>query len=160
MSRSSENRGASHRVQRVEREVRDVVGTMLLGPLSTDFPGLISISRVSMSADLRNARINVIAMSQIPVPEPTLDEEKNQSEDREYRKKLEAERKGVVKALNEHAYEVQQAIARKLQMRFTPKVTFFYDEGFDSAMKVEGILRKLGSSAKSATSDSDESDDE
>jgi ribosome-binding factor A len=144
MGRNQENRGASHRVQRVEREVRDVVGTLLLAGLSSDVPSFVSVTRVQMSADLRIARVHVVSMSQVPKPESTLDEEKNEAEDREYKKKIAVERKGIVKALNEHAYEVQQAIARKLQMRFTPRVTFFYDEGFDNALKIESILGKLG----------------
>ncbi len=150
MSRSQENRGgkagATHRVQRVERQVRDVVGTLLLGGLSAELPALVSVSRVMMSSDLRTARVQVVAMSSIAAPVPTLEEEKNVADDKAYRKAIEAERKVIVKTLNESAYEVQAALAKILQMRFTPKVTFFYDEGFDNAMKVDGILRKLGSS--------------
>lgn len=170
MGRNQENRGGasggksgSHRVQRVEREVRDVVGTLLLGGLSAEVPSFVSVSRVSMSSDLRVARVHVVTMSQIPVPEPTLDEEKNVADDKEYRKKIAAERKTIVQALNDNAYEVQNAIAKKLQMRFTPKVTFFYDEGFDSAMRVDSILRKLGTKPASPTaneSNDDSGDDE
>ncbi|MES2965509.1 MAG: ribosome-binding factor A [Bdellovibrionota bacterium] len=159
-SGSGGNASNSHRVHRVEREVRDVVGTLLLAGLSADVPSFVSVSRVQMTSDLRTAKVYVVTMSEIPVPVATLDEEKNVKDDKEYRKKLAVERKTIVKALNESAYEVQNAIARKLQMRFTPTVTFLYDEGFDNAMRVDSILRGLGASNKSVKPEATGEDDE
>jgi ribosome-binding factor A len=57
--------------------------------------------------------------------------------------KLDEDRKKSVAELNRSVADVQREIANRLGMRFTPKVHFFYDTGFEHAVKVESILRKI-----------------
>ena len=136
MGRQPEKKGGgeSHRTARVEKEIRDVVGMYLVnGMRQSDLPGLISLTRVSVSADLKIANINVtMIMSQLEGEEPLA-----------FEKREALARKDAIKVLNANSKDVQAALARKLQMRFTPRVTFYYDEGFESALKVEKILRDM-----------------
>ena len=111
--------GVSHRVQRIEREIREVVGSYLLTGFRGELPGIVSITRVLVSTDMRNAKIFFTVMGE------------------------EAEKKIAHSELKAHAHEVQHEINRRLQMKFCPKVTFTYDEGFENVMKVERILRDL-----------------
>jgi ribosome-binding factor A len=130
MPKKTENRGASHRQARVEREIRDVVSLYLLSGFKGDLPGMISVTRAGVASDLRSARIFVILI---------LTPEENETPDA-FDKRVKASRKTAVEELNDNAYDVQQEVGRKLQMKFTPKITFAYDDGYENAMKVEKIL--------------------
>ncbi len=142
---SKENRGTSHRIHRVEREIREVCGLYLLSGFKGDLPGIVSISRVIVSKDLRQAKVLVTAMG--------IGAEETVSH------------KAVVKELQAAASEFQHEVNRKLRMKNTPKLTFHYDTGFEHAMRVENILRDLskkrGEEAGAQGEDSDdEADDE
>ncbi len=143
--------GESHRTARVEREIRGVVGTYLVGGFRGQLPGLVSLTRVSVSADLKIANLNF-----------TLIITQNEGEDQaDFEKREKAARKDTVKELNAYAKDVQAELAHRLEMRYTPKVTFFYDEGFENALKVERLLRDMSGqrSAGVASSDGSDSDD-
>jgi ribosome-binding factor A len=141
--------GESHRLARVEREIRDVVGTYLLGGFKGDLPGFVSLTRVVCSADLKLARCHITLL---------LNKEENETDEAFEKRQTEA-RKEAVRELNEHTIEVQHRISQVLQMRFTPKITFYYDEGYESAMKVEKILRDMTESAKAPGTAGDDSAD-
>ncbi len=79
--------GGNHRQARVEKELREVVGTYLLSGFRGDLPGIISVTRVIVTGDLRQAKVFVRSMS--------LSEECN--------------RKEVVGELQAHAYEIQRS---------------------------------------------------
>ncbi len=139
MGRTPEKRGGaeSHRTARVEKEVRDVVGIYLVGGFRGKLPGLVSLSRVTVTADLKMANFNFTMI----VPQ-----EENETAEAFEKRQVQL-RKDAVKELNANAKDVQAELAHKLQMRFTPKVTFYYDDGFESALKVEQILRDMSRTA-------------
>lgn len=139
--------GESHRLAKVEREIRDVVGTYLIGGFRGSLPGFVSLTRVVVSADLRIARCHFTLL---------VNREENEADDA-FKKREEIARKEAADELNEHSSDVQHRIAQVLQMRFTPKVTFYYDEGYESAMKVEKILKDLSDANKTPGTSSDES---
>ncbi len=127
----------THRLERVEKEIRDVVGTYLISGFRGHLPGLVSLTRVRLSADLKIANFNftvLITQDEGETPEA-------------HEKRLVLARKESEKELNAHASDFQQQIAHKLKMRFTPRVHFYYDEGFESALKVEQILRDMSVAA-------------
>lgn len=115
----AKNAGNSHRIPRVEREIREVVGSYLLSGFRGDLPGLVSVSRVVASKDLRTAKILIIAIGE------------------------DVDREACVRELQAHAHEVQQAVNQRLRMKHCPRLSFHYDTGYEHAMKVEGILRNL-----------------
>lgn len=124
-------------MERVEKEIRDVVGTYLIGGFRGALPGLVTLTRVRCSADLKIANLNFTLL----LPEP----EGEAPEMRERR--LRVARQQAEEALNDEASEIQRQLALKLKMRFTPRVHFHYDEGYESAMKVEKILRDMSTTA-------------
>ena len=124
--RSKENRGSggqensrSHRLQRVEREIRQIVGTHLIVGFKGDVDGIISVTRVIVSADLRTAKVFVTLMGS------------------------DTSRKNAVSELQAHASEFQHEVNRQMRMKYCPRITFIYDDGFDNVLKVENILRTL-----------------
>jgi ribosome-binding factor A len=130
----------NRRLLRVEKQIREVVGTYLISGFHGELQGLVSVSRVSASRDLRQARVYISVMGE------------------------ESEREASINLLRDNAYDVQSEINRKLQMKFCPKLSFFLDEGFHKMLKVEKILHDLkvsqpGGSAEDGSDDADESAD-
>lgn len=137
MGRQEKGGSGSHRLERVEKEIRDVVGTYLIGGFRGHLPGLVSLTRVRVSADLKIANLNFTLL---------LTQDENESGE-SYEKRLVAARRDAEKELNAYARDVQSELAHKLKMRFTPRVHFYYDDGFESALKVEKILRDMSVAA-------------
>jgi ribosome-binding factor A len=133
MSRGNENRGGgSHRLARVEREIREVIGLYLISGFRGELPGIVTVSRVQMSGDLRQGRVLITLM-----PHPGAEGPADGSI--EFAKL----KKAAISELQAHAHEIQSELNRKLRLRFVPKISFSYDEGFDRAMRVENVLRGL-----------------
>ncbi len=123
LSRGKKDSEASHRLPRVEREIREIVGRHLISGFRGDLSGIASVTRVIVSGDLRQAKILVTLMT--------------------YGQESKIDKKADIKELQRHAYEFQEEVSRLLKMRQTPRLTFLYDEGYEHAMKVENILREL-----------------
>jgi ribosome-binding factor A len=107
------------RVRRVEREMREVIASYLLTGFRGELKGLVSVSRVGVGRDLRSAHIFVSVMGEPGDADFSL------------------------KTLQENAYQVQNEIGRKLQMKFCPKLKFVLDESMANVLKVEQILREI-----------------
>lgn len=129
------NTGDGRRIQRVEREVQQTVASFLLKGFKTPLPGLVTISRVTMPADLRIARVYVSVLGDDQV------------------------RDEVIELLNERAFEVQNFIGRELKMRFCPKLTFYNDDSTEHVLKIEKILHDL-SQQKNKSEETESSDEE
>lgn len=119
MSRGSENRGDGRRIPRVEREMREVIASYLISGFQSELGGFVSVSRVLVSKDLRHAKVFVTVMGE------------------------NISHKAVVEELQSHAPEIQSEVNRRLRMKYCPRVTILYDEGFENVLKVERILRDL-----------------
>ena len=133
----SAQKNSGHRLERVEKEIRDVVGTYLIGGFRSDLPGLVSLTRVRLSADMKIANFNFTVL---------LTQDENEAPD-VFEKRLVLARREFEKELNASARDFQDEIAHRLKMRFTPRVRFHYDDGFESALKVEQILRDMSVNA-------------
>ncbi len=107
---------------------------------------MVSVTRAGVASDFRSARIFVILI---------LTAEENEKPEA-FAKRTAAARKLTIDELNAHSFEVQREVGHKLQMKFTPKVTFTYDDGYENAMKVEKILLDI-SKTKSTPDDTEES---
>lgn len=107
------------RIQKVEKEVRQVIANYLVGPFKGPLRGIVSVSRVVVSKDLRNAKVYVSVFGS--------------DEDREV----------SLEGLQEYSGDIQKEISRRLVMKFCPKLKFFLDDGMDKVMKVDSILHDL-----------------
>ena len=77
----------------------------------------ITVTEVRMSADLKNARAYVIPLG-------GKDAEK------------------TVKILTDFSYLIRKALAKKIDLKFLPRVSFVSDKSFDYAEKIEKLIQE------------------
>lgn len=136
MGRDSGTRGDGRRIPRVEREMREVIGSYLISRLQGELEGFVSVSRVIVSKDLRQAKVMITVMGEGADP------------------------KVIIAQLKAHAPEIQSEVNRRLRMKYCPRITFLYDEGFENVLKVEKILQDLSQKRKKAEASESVSADE
>lgn len=143
------NMGDGRRVARVEREVQSVISTFIISRLQRELPGLITVARVQIPADLRQARVYVSLL------QTNVEDLQNATQG-----KVLAE---AVKILQSWAPDIQDEIGNKLNMKYLPKLTFFADESTEKILRVEKIISEISknpSKAESLDDDDDMLDDE
>ncbi|MES2801079.1 MAG: 30S ribosome-binding factor RbfA [Bdellovibrionota bacterium] len=140
------NMNDGRRVARVEREVQSVISTFIIQRLQRELPGLITVARVQIPADLRQARVFVSLL------QTNVEELENATQVKVLQKAL-----GI---LQHWAPDIQNEIGSKLDMKYIPKITFFPDESTDKILKIEKIISKISKDSAKAKSlaDDDEED--
>lgn len=113
------NMGDGRRIARVEKEVQIQVASYLQSGFSDPLPGLVTVAHVKMPADLRTAKVYISILG------------------------ADDQRDEVIDTLQERAFEIQDFIGRKLQMRYCPKLTFYLDHTTDQVLKIEKILHDI-----------------
>jgi ribosome-binding factor A len=127
------------RVARVEKEVQSVISTFIVQKLQPELPGLVTISRVQVPSDLRQAKVFVSLLNL------NLDEKVNEDD-------LDL----ALEILQAWAPEMQQAINQKIQMKYLPKLTFYADESTEKILKIENLLSNMKPAEKSSRTDDDD----
>ena len=110
------------RVLRVERGLREELAAMLVGEVRDPGAAGAVVTRVTMSKDLRSARVYVRLL------EGGADA---------------ARRKAVVDALYRASGMLRSELTRRLSLRFAPELRFEYDEGVDKSDRVERLLAEI-----------------
>ena len=114
----------SQRQLRVAEQIKQIlIETLHRGHLhKEDFGGtdsaLITISDVHVSPDLKNATAHASALNK-------------------------AEMSPILEGLNQSSSYFQKELGRKLEIKFTPRIRFVSEEGFDKADRLEAIFRKI-----------------
>ena len=110
----------SQRQLRVGELVKQSLGQILLRD-EAKVPGLetknITVTEVRMSTDLKNARAYVIPLG-------GKDAEK------------------TVNILTEFSHLIRKALAKKIDLKFLPRVSFVSDKSFDYAEKIEKLIQE------------------
>ncbi len=127
------------RVARLEKEVQSVVSTFIVQKLQPELPGLVTIGRVQIPSDLRQTRVYVSLLNLNP-------DEKVNEDDLDL----------SIEILQAWAPEMQQAINKKVQMKYLPKLTFYADESTEKILKIENLLSNMTPSEKSTRTDDDD----
>lgn len=107
------------RADRVAALVKHELASRLSKGLRDERIGFMTITDVKMSDDLKYARVFYSVLG-------------TQSAREETRKGLEQAR-GFL----------QHDIAATLKLRFTPHLSFIFDESLNEAMKIDGIIKKI-----------------
>lgn len=129
------------RVARVEKEVQSVISSFIIQKLQPELPGMVTIGRVQIPPDLRQARVYISLLNL------NLDEKVNEDD-------LDLS----LEILQAWAPEMQQAINQKIQMKYLPKLTFYADESTEKILKIENLLSNLVPPDKSTKNKSTEDD--
>ena len=130
------NMGDGRRIARVEKEVQATIAQYLIHGFSTSLLGLVTVAQVKMPADLRTARVYVSVLG------------------------AEDKKEEVIETLQERAFEIQNFIGKKLQMRYCPKLTFYSDHVTDQVLKIDKIIQELEDQRTPDKKSETEADDE
>ena len=108
--------GPSLRVRRVAEALKEVAGQVITQELSDPRLGFVTVTRVKVSPDLREARVLVSVLGG------------------------EADRAKTLAALRHAAGYIKRRCGDELQLRHTPKISFEFDEGIDKSIRVSELL--------------------
>ncbi len=113
-----------HRVQRVEKEIQVCLSSLLINQFQRRWNGILTISRIQMPSDLKTANIFIHFFGS------------------------EKQKEDVLATLKKETRFLQEEVSHKLKLRYTPKFTFQWDLGYETSIKVDRVLRELGSDGK------------
>jgi ribosome-binding factor A len=106
----------TRRMERLEEEIREEVARIVGSELKDPRVGFVTVTRVSLTADLRSARVHVGVLGGA------------------------GERERTLAGLRQAAGFVRRELGRRLRVRHTPEVVFHYDEGLDATDRVAHLL--------------------
>ncbi len=109
----------SLRTDRVASLIKEEVGNLLARQYSDPAYGLITVTDVQVSPDIRIAKIYVSVMGTAEV------------------------RALAMRMLEEKKGEIRGFIGSHLRLKFTPSLQFFLDETMDRVDRIEQLLRKI-----------------
>ena len=106
------------RPQRLAEEVREEVARMVATELKDPRLGFVTVVRVELAHDLRNARVYVGVLGS------------------------EAEREKSLTALRSAAGFVRRELGRRLRIHHSPQIDFRYDKGLEATDRVARLLQE------------------
>jgi ribosome-binding factor A len=110
---------SSRRVLKVAEAIREVVSMAILTELRDPRVQNVTVTFVEVTADLRNARVNVSVMGD------------------------EAKQKLTLHGLENAAGFLQRKIADRIDTRYTPRIRFALDRGIKNSIEVARILEEV-----------------
>ena len=113
----SENR----RVQRVEKELRQIVGQFLIQDLKNPIPGVLSVADVKVNPDLRSGKAFLTFIGPA---------------------EARAETESI---LAEEWPDLQREIGKQLKMKYCPKLKFFINDQPEADDELEKMIAEMNS---------------
>jgi ribosome-binding factor A len=113
-----------YRLARVAEAVRESASETILFELHDPRVKMVTVTRAEVSADLQHAKVYVSIMG------------------------TEAEQKLTLRGLRHAAGFVQAKLAKRLQTRFTPVVTFVVDKGVKHSIEMTRLINEALSQGK------------
>lgn len=123
----------SRRAQKLAEAIREVVSMTILAELKDPRVRDVTVTYVEASDDMRYAKVHVSVMGS------------------ESRQQL------SVRGLQNAAGFLQAKIAERLQLRYTPKLTFVLDQGVKRSIEVARILKEVLPDSQTASQQTAES---
>ncbi|MEE9269290.1 MAG: 30S ribosome-binding factor RbfA [Candidatus Krumholzibacteria bacterium] len=109
----------SYRKERLNESIKELLGELILNRIKDPRIGLVTITSVSVSADLTSARVYFSVLGG--------EEQRDES------------RQGLISAKN----FLRKVVGRELKLRNTPDFRFVYDDTLDRSMDIEEAIKKL-----------------
>lgn len=107
------------RIRRVDEAVRAVLSDAITQELKDPRVGFVTVTSVRTSTDLRHARVYVSVLG---------DEEA---------------RAAGLEGLRSATGFLQRKVGRAVRMKYTPEITFAYDDSVDRGLRINELLRDL-----------------
>lgn len=108
----------SLRIQRVNELLKQEIGNLILKELDFSRDIMVTITEVSTSPDLQQAKVKVSIM-------PFLRAEK------------------ILKILNSQVFNLQKLLNKKLKMKIIPKIRFELDKSEERKTRIEQLFKKI-----------------
>lgn len=106
----------ARRPERLAEEVREEIARMIASELKDPRLGFITVTRVEIAHDLRNAKVHVGVLGDA------------------------AERERSLAALRSAAGWVRRELGRRLRIHHSPQIEFRFDKGLDATDRVARLL--------------------
>lgn len=120
----------THRVERIQAQVREEVSQMLATEVRDPGVGLVTVTRAKVTGDLSLARIYWTIIGDAN------------------------ERKKTVKALERATGFVRHLLAERLALRRVPELKFIFDESVAAQDRIEQIIQEIHAEEAARTVDS------
>jgi len=108
----------SHRLEKVSHLIKEELSLIFLHKIQDPQFGLMTITNVKVSPDLKLARIYF----------SIYEKEKRQI---------------VLNKLNDLKGLIRSKLAGRINLRYVPELTFFIDDTLDYVEKIEGLIKKI-----------------
>jgi ribosome-binding factor A len=109
----------THRVERIAEQIREELSPMISTEIRDPGVGLVTITRVKVTADLSLARVYWTVLGEAK------------------------DRKETAKALNRAVPYVRHLLSQRLTLRRAPEIKFQYDESVAAQDRIERIIQDL-----------------
>ena len=106
----------TNRIAKVNSLIRRELGPVLLRFLQ-DFKGLVTITKVDTSRDMKWAKVWITIMGNTDLQKKTMD------------------------VLKENIHDLQESLVEKLEMKIVPRVKFVIDHGEEYAARIDELLK-------------------
>jgi len=108
----------THRLARVAEAIREVAAETILFELRDPRVKLVTVTRAEVSGDLQHAKVHVSIMG------------------------TEKEQSLAMHGLRHAAGFIQSKLAKRLETRFTPVITFVLDEGVKKSIEMSRLIQE------------------
>lgn len=108
----------AHRIDKLEHLIKEEVSMIFLYKLHDPALGLITITNVKISPDLKIAKIYI----------SVFEKEK---------------REAVIEKIRERTGFIRTELAHRIRIKFIPELKFFVDDTLDYVEKIEGLIKKI-----------------
>ncbi|MFI5365381.1 MAG: 30S ribosome-binding factor RbfA [Candidatus Binatia bacterium] len=137
MRRGSDGTAMSaRRADRVAEAVREAIAAMLLRDLKDPRIGMITLTTVELSDDLRNAKVYFSCVGDAAARERSLN------------------------GLRSAAGFIKAQVTRRLKLRYAPELTFLFDPSLEVADRIAHLLKEAQPSAAAENADPAEDGDD
>jgi ribosome-binding factor A len=126
----------TRRTARLAEEIREAVAETIATGLKDPRIGFVTVTRVSLTGDMRTARVHVGILGEA------------------------AERDKTLAGLRRAAGYVRREVGRRIRTRHTPEIEFEYDAGLDATERVARLLDETRLPESPENPVDDESEDE
>ncbi len=109
---------SSYRIDKVERLIKEEISLIFLQKFQNVELGFLTITRVKMSPDLKQARVYI----------SVFEKEKRELVLEKTQLKI-----GIIRS----------ELAHRIRLKFTPELKFFIDDTLDYVEKIEGLIDKI-----------------
>lgn len=109
----------SIRTDKVAEEIRHQISGVLTKDLAELHLGLVTVTKVRVSTDLKNAKVY---LSFIGNKEPV---------------------EACIEKINNRKKQIRMHLSSKIHLRFMPELAFYYDDNMEYANRIEELIKEI-----------------